>query len=62
MEDLLLTAADLEERTGIPEKTWAQWRYLSRGPKYLKLGGHVRYRQSDLDAWFAASERTSTSA
>lgn len=34
------------------EKMLAQWRYLGRGPRYIKLeGGHIRYRRSDVEAW-----------
>ena len=28
------------------------------GPVYLKLGGNVRYQQSELEAWLAAQRRT----
>lgn len=28
------------------------------GPVYLKIGGGVRYMQSDLDAWLAGKRRT----
>lgn len=46
-----LTSADVSSLFEIPERTLAQWRYLGRGPRYLKLGAHVRYRRSDIDAW-----------
>jgi hypothetical protein len=45
---------------GIPVGTLRQWRYLDKsrpkpvGPPYVKLGRHVRYRRSDLDAWLEA--------
>ena len=31
--------------------TLRQWRFLSRGPAYLKIGRSVRYRKEDLDAY-----------
>ncbi len=31
------------------------WRRLGRGPKYLKLGGMVAYRRSDLEAFLRVS-------
>lgn len=38
-----------------PVKTLAQWRYLGKGPRFLKLeGGHVRYRRSDIEDWLNA--------
>jgi predicted DNA-binding transcriptional regulator AlpA len=28
------------------------------GPRYLKIGASVRYRQEDVDAWLSGLERT----
>lgn len=36
---------------GIPARTLSQWRYLGRGPRYLKVGKYVRYRPEDIEAW-----------
>jgi predicted DNA-binding transcriptional regulator AlpA len=36
---------------GLSVKTLQAWRFQSRGPKYIKLGRAVRYRQVDLDAF-----------
>ena len=42
--------------TGYSRQTMAQWRYLGKGPKYLKPTPRtIIYRKSDLDAWLAAS-------
>ena len=54
MPDEQLTPADLSAELKIPEKTLAQWRWCGEGPAYLKLGSHVRYRRSDVDAWLEA--------
>ncbi|TFD93987.1 DNA-binding protein [Cryobacterium lactosi] len=32
----------------------SQWRYESRGPAYVKLGGIIGYRLSDIDAYIMA--------
>lgn len=37
----------------IPARTLRQWRYLRRGPTYVKVESHVRYRRADLDAYLA---------
>ena len=37
------------------------WRVQGVGPRYIKVGRFVRYRQSDLDAWLESRTRTSTS-
>jgi len=32
-------------------RTLANWRYLGRGPRYIRIGRRPLYRQSELDAW-----------
>ena len=34
--------------------TLAHWRSQGRGPAYIKLGGRIAYRGSDLNEWLAA--------
>ena len=48
------TPAAVEEYTGIPATTLAQWRYLKKGPSFIKSGRMVRYRKEDVDAWLDA--------
>lgn len=50
----LVDEAAAGKRINIPPRTLAQWRYLGRGPRYYKLGSHVRYRLADLDRWAEA--------
>lgn len=47
----LATMADLAAYLGIPEKTIRRWRHDGTGPRGLRLGKHVRFRWSDVDAW-----------
>ncbi len=49
--DELLTTADVAGRLGCPPRTLEQWRYLGRGPAYVRVGAHVRYRAADVSAW-----------
>lgn len=61
-QDQLLTPGEVSARLTIPEGTLSQWRHRSVGPPYLKIGKHVRYRESDCEAWLAqqyASSRVS---
>lgn len=52
------TTEEVAEYLGdIPVKTLVQWRYKGTGPKYVRVGKHVRYRWSDVEAWLAAQER-----
>jgi predicted DNA-binding transcriptional regulator AlpA len=39
------------EEFQVSTATLANWRYLGRGPRFVKLHGAVRYRRSDLEAW-----------
>jgi hypothetical protein len=53
--------AEAAKRVGVRPRTMEQWRWLGRGPKFLKVGGVVRYDDEDLDAFLAGCVRTSTS-
>lgn len=51
IEGRLLRPLDVAARIGVPVGTLANWRCDGRGPRYLKVGRHVRYRVEDLEAW-----------
>ena len=53
----LLTPADIADWLSVPEKTLAEWRSRRKGPTYIKLGRHVRYRRSDVELWLTTQER-----
>lgn len=57
MSNELLTPKELAGELLVPPHTLAQWRYQGRGPRFLKLEGHVRYRRSDVTTWEAECER-----
>jgi excisionase family DNA binding protein len=50
----LLTPQQVSEYLGVPPGTLANWRYLGRGPAFVHLGRHVRYREVDVDEWVEA--------
>lgn len=52
-----LTQRDLAERWHLSPRTLERWRWLKRGPRYLAIGGHVRYRLEDIEAFEAAQLR-----
>lgn len=56
----LITASDLSEYLGVPTGTLANWRYQGRGPAFVRLGRHVRYRAQDVLDWI--SEQVSDGA
>jgi predicted DNA-binding transcriptional regulator AlpA len=47
----LLTADDVATQLGVPASTLANWRYQGLGPRYLRIGRHVRYDPVDVDVW-----------
>ena len=47
----LMTPSDLAGQISVPQATLAQWRHLGKGPRFLKLGRHVRYRHEDVAEW-----------
>ena len=57
MVEPLWSEAQTGEVLGKPPRTLRQWRYLGRGPKYLKVGATVRYRARDVEAWLRAQEQ-----
>ncbi len=53
-EDRLLWPEQVAEVLGVPVGTLANWRYQGRGPAFVKVGRHVRYRRNDVARWIDA--------
>jgi excisionase family DNA binding protein len=51
LSERLLSPDDVAAFLGVPVTTLYQWRYKGIGPRGLRVGRHLRYRQSDVDAW-----------
>lgn len=47
---------EVADYLGVPEATLAQWRWRNTGPKWSKVGRHVRYRWSEVEKWLDAHE------
>ncbi|WP_046469911.1 helix-turn-helix domain-containing protein [Allosalinactinospora lopnorensis] len=47
----LADPAEVAEYLKIPMKTLAMWRYRQIGPKWRRVGRHIRYRWSDIEKW-----------
>jgi excisionase family DNA binding protein len=45
----------------LSHRTLERWRLEGQGPVFVKMGGAVRYRMADLEAWAEAQLRRSTS-
>ncbi len=55
MNDPILTEAEAAARLYAKPCTLNKWRTRRKGPAYLRLGGKVRYRLSDIEAFIEAS-------
>lgn len=51
LDDKHLSPEDLAEREGVPLQTVYDWNKTGRGPRYMRIGRHARYRLSDVIAW-----------
>ena len=47
----LLTIVELSDMLGIPVDTLYGWRQRGEGPQGYRIGRHVRYRRSAVEAW-----------
>ncbi len=55
-----LNQIDLADRWRISHRTLERWRWVGKGPAYLKVGGRVLYRLEDIEAHEQAQLRQST--
>lgn len=56
-----LNQEDLAERWNISTRTLERWRWIGEGVRFVKIGGRVRYRLDDIEAYEEQQLRTSTS-
>ncbi len=54
MKVQLYSPESLAEYLGVPVKTVYRWNYTGTGPKFSKVGRHVRYQPEDVRAWLNA--------
>jgi excisionase family DNA binding protein len=52
--DRLLSPGEVALFLSVPVKTLYQWRYKGIGPRGLRVGRHLRYRQDEIEAWLDA--------
>lgn len=60
----LMTADQVAEYLQVSTKTMDDWRRKKHGPRWIKVGGSIRYRVRDVDAYLDAQTvetRTATS-
>jgi excisionase family DNA binding protein len=47
----MLTVQDVAAILGVPSATLYCWRYQGKGPKGIRVGRYVRYREEDVSRW-----------
>ena len=52
-----LNQVELARRWALSHRTLERWRWEGNGPRYLKVGGRVLYRLTDIEAYEAAQFR-----
>jgi excisionase family DNA binding protein len=57
----LHTQAEAAELLRLSERTLERLRVTGEGPRFVKAGRRVLYRDADLDAWVDARTKSSTS-
>lgn len=58
---VLHSTQEASRRLGISVSTLTKWRLTGAGPRFVKLGSRVGYRDEDLDAFVTDRIRRSTS-
>ena len=56
-----LTPEELAERWNCSGETLARWRSEGQGCRWMRIGGYIRYRMTDVEAHEAQCLRKSTS-
>ena len=51
----LLTPGELAEFLNVSPRTIETWRYQRKGPRAVRVGGVLRFRESDVEAWLEAN-------
>ena len=52
-QERLMTITDLATLLGVPVDTLYGWRHRGIGPAGYRIGRHVRYRRTTVEAWLA---------
>jgi predicted DNA-binding transcriptional regulator AlpA len=47
----LIDEVALATRLGVARSTLQSWRYSGRGPRYIKVGRLIRYRNAEIESY-----------
>lgn len=62
MDDAWMTPDELSALIKVPIPTIYTWRARKSGPPAVRIGKHLRYRRTAVDAWLAARETPASAA
>lgn len=54
MSDQLIDARILAMRLGLSIQALANYRLRGKGPKFIRIGRTIRYREADIREWLTA--------
>ena len=57
----LLTENEVAKRLSLTTNTLRKWRYLGKGPNFIKIGSAVRYEQEEIATFIEDNIKNSTS-
>ncbi len=57
MHSRLLNQIDLARKWQMSERTLEAWRWRKIGPRWIRIGGRIRYKLEDVEAYEAAHAR-----
>lgn len=60
MDTKFLNQTEVSRRWKMSERTLEAWRWRRKGPRFLRIGGRVRYRLEDIESFEAAQLNSST--
>ncbi len=46
-----MTPQEVADRVGVPLATVRHWRARGTGPQAARIGKHLKYRDTDVEAW-----------
>ena len=55
----LLSTDELAEYLGVPVKTIYEWRVAGQGPCAFRIGRHLKFAVSDVQAWLLEQRESS---
>ena len=57
MDTKYLNQIQLARRWGLSPRTLERWRWLKKGPVFMRIGGAIRYSIDDIEAFENAQRR-----